>query len=100
MILDGRLRCRSSNRLIERIQGPSQRVIIEMLGFDAGRKEPCDRFLLEKVRMAVAKAPPPLVQRALPSLNHLSSGSTLQTSKKMKTISNNLRCLIAFCLAQ
>jgi hypothetical protein len=56
-----------------------------MLGFDAGRREPCDWFLLARVGMAVAKAPPPLVQRALPGLNHLSIGSTPQTSPTPQT---------------
>jgi hypothetical protein len=33
---------------IERIEGPSQRPIIEVLGYDAGRKEPRGWFILEK----------------------------------------------------
>jgi hypothetical protein len=39
---------------IERIEGPSQRIIIDVLGFDAGRKEPPGWFMLEKVRDPVA----------------------------------------------
>jgi hypothetical protein len=33
---------------IERIEGPSQRIIIDVLGFDVGRKEPRGWFILEK----------------------------------------------------
>jgi hypothetical protein len=67
--------------------------LFPLLHVEAVRVVEDRRFLLEKVGMAVAKAPPPLIQRALPGLNHLSSGSTLQTSKKMKTTLNKITCV-------